>query len=434
MSLLAIGVSHRSAPLHVLERVALSSASARDLATRTLAGDHVDEALVLATCNRVEVYADVSAFHGGLADLGQALAETTGVGLDELKDHLYVHYADRAVAHLFTVACGLDSMAVGESQVLGQLRLALRSAQEYGDAGRVLDHLVQQALRVGKRAHAETGIDRAGASLVGAALERAERVLGPVADLSVLVVGAGSMSALAATTVHRAGATRITVANRTAENAERLAGAVGGRAVSLGDLPAALAEADLVISCTGAVGHVIEAPVAAAAATAHDGPQLYVDLALPRDVDPDAAAVDGVHVVDLEQLGQDLASASLADDVDQVRELVAVEVGDYLAGRRVQAVAPTVVALRARAAEVVQAELARLDQRLPSVDEAVREEVQRTVHRVVEKLLHAPTVRVKELASRTDGGSYAAALRELFDLDPQEIAAVSDIPVERMTR
>jgi glutamyl-tRNA reductase len=434
VSLLAIGVSHRSAPLPVLERVALPAAAARDLASRSLAGDHVDEAVVLATCNRVEVYADVSAFHGGLADLGQALAQVTGVGLDELKDHLYVHYADRAVAHLFTVACGLDSMAVGESQVLGQLRVALRAAQETGDAGRVLDHLVQQALRVGKRAHAETGIDRAGASLVGAALARADRLLGPAAERSVLVVGAGSMSALAATTVHRAGAARITVANRTRENAERLAGAVGGSAVALADLPAALADADLVISCTGAVGHVIDRQTAEVAAAAHTGPQLYVDLALPRDLDPAAADVPGVDVVDLEQLGADLAAASLADDLDQVRELVADEVGEYLASRRVQAVAPTVVALRARAAEVVQAELARLDQRLPEVEDGVREEVQRTVHRVVEKLLHAPTVRVKELASRTDGGSYAAALRELFDLDPQEVAAVSDVPVEQVGR
>jgi glutamyl-tRNA reductase len=434
VSLLAIGVSHRSAPLPVLERVALPGGAARDLAARALAGDHVDEAVVLATCNRVEVYADVSAFHGGLSDLGHALAETTGVSLDELKDHLYVHYADRAVAHLFTVACGLDSMAVGESQVLGQLRQALRTAQEAGDAGRVLDHLVQQALRVGKRAHAETGIDRAGASLVGAALQRADSVLGPADQRSVLVVGAGSMSALAATTVHRTGARTITVANRTPENAERLAGAVGGSAVALADLPVALAEADLVISCTGAVGHVIDRATAATAAAAHEGPQLYVDLALPRDVDPSVTTVPGVHVVDLELLGADLAAASLADDLDQVRELVAVEVGEYLAGRRVQAVAPTVVALRARAAEVVQAELARLDQRLPGVDEGVREEVQRTVHRVVEKLLHAPTVRVKELASRTDGGSYAAALRELFDLDPQEVAAVSDVQVERVGR
>ena len=429
MSLLAIGVSHRSAPLTVLERVALDADGVRRLSAAALAQEQVGEAVVLATCNRVEVFADVATFHGGLAQLGEALSATTGVDLADLKDHLYVHYADRAVAHLFTVACGLDSMAVGESQVLGQLRTALRSAQHSGDAGRVLDHLVQQALRVGKRAHAETGIDRAGASLVDAALRRAEAALGPVDGLQVLVVGAGSMSALAATTVHRGGTRAITVANRTAAHAERLAGAVDGHAVALADLGSALAVADLVISCTGAVGHVIDAATAAAASGQRDGrPQVYVDLALPRDVDPAVAGLTGVDVVDLQVLGTDLADAQFGDDLDQVRVLVDQEVSDYLVSRRVQAVAPTVAALRARAAQVVEAELARLSQRLPDVDAAVREEVQRTVHRVVEKLLHAPTVRVKELAGRSDGGTYEAALRELFDLDPDGVASVSDVP------
>ena len=428
MSLLAIGVSHRSAPLTVLERVALDADGVRRLSAAALAQEQVGEAVVLATCNRVEVFADVATFHGGLAQLGEALSATTGVDLADLKDHLYVHYADRAVAHLFTVACGLDSMAVGESQVLGQLRTALRSAQHSGDAGRVLDHLVQQALRVGKRAHAETGIDRAGASLVDAALRRAEAVLGPIAGLRVLVVGAGSMSALAATTVHRGGNRWITVANRTPAHAERLAAAVEGHAVALADLGTALADADLVISCTGAVGHVVDAATAAAASGLRDGrPQVYVDLALPRDVDPAVAGLTGVDVVDLQVLGADLAEAQFGDDLDQVRGLVDREVSDYLVSRRVQAVAPTVAALRARAAEVVEAELARLTQRLPDVDDVVRDEVQRTVHRVVEKLLHAPTVRVKELAGRTDGGTYEAALRELFDLDPKGVASVSDV-------
>ncbi len=428
MSLLAMGVSHRSAPLPVLERVALDADGVRRLSTSVLTGDQVAEAVVLATCNRVEVYADVATFHGGLAQLGEALSTTTGVPLAQLKDHLYVHYADRAVAHLFAVACGLDSMAVGESQVLGQLRTALRSAQQTGDAGRVLDNLVQQALRVGKRAHAETGIDRAGASLVDAALHRADRLIGAVDQLDVLVVGAGSMSALAATAVHRAGARSITIANRTPENAARLAGAVGGRAVGLAQLPAALAQADLVISCTGAVGHVVDAGAVVAAAASRDGSrdQLYVDLALPRDVDPAVAAVPGVHLADLEVLGTDLVGQQVGADLEHVRSLVDQEVADYLLARRVQAVAPTVAALRARAAEVVSAELGRFDQRLPDVESAVREEVQRTVHRVVEKLLHAPTVRVKELASRSDGGSYELALRELFDLDPKGVAAVSD--------
>ena len=430
MSLLAIGVSHRSAPLPVLERVALDATGVRRLSIAALGSDQVAEAVVLATCNRVEVFADVATFHGGLLQLGEALSATTGVALADLKDHLYVHYADRAVAHLFAVACGLDSMAVGESQVLGQLRAALRSAQASGDAGRVLDHLVQQALRVGKRAHAETGIDRAGASLVDAALLRATLTLGPVAGLDVLVVGAGSMSALAATTVHRLAAGSITIANRTPEHAQRLAGAVDGTAVPLAGLAAALAAADLVISCTGAVGHVIDAATAVRASQTRAGrPQVYVDLALPRDVDPRVADLPAVQVVDLETLGADLADEQFGDDLEQVRALVDQEVGDYLAARRVLAVAPTVAALRARAAEVVATELARLGQRLPDVDDVVRDEVARTVHRVVEKLLHGPTVRVKEFASRGDGSSYEAALRELFDLDPQGVAAVSDVPV-----
>ncbi|GAB3590329.1 glutamyl-tRNA reductase [Angustibacter peucedani] len=431
MSLLAIGLSHRTAPLGLLERVALSADAARDLAALALKGQHVSESLVLATCNRVEVYAEVDAFHGGLADLGESLCSATGVGLDELKDHLYVHYADRAVTHLFSVACGLDSMAVGESQVLGQLRQAVRGAQDAGDTGRVLEPLMQQALRVGKRAHAETAIDRAGASLVSAGLQRAERLLGPLPGLRVLVVGAGSMSALTATTLQRQGAGSITVANRTPEHAERLAVAVDARAVPLTALGDELAQADLVVSCTGAVGHVVDVETASAAADLRTGrPQLYVDLALPRDVDPAVAAVPGVTVADLEVLGQDLSAAALDEGVDQVRQLVEAEVEEYLAAVRVQAVAPTVVALRARAAEVVEAELARLGHRLPDVDPAVRDELQHTVHRVVEKLLHAPTVRVKELASRSDGGSYAAALRELFDLAPDDVTAVSEVPLE----
>ena len=435
MSLLAIGLSHRTAELSLLERAALSGDAARDLATTALHGEHVSESLVLATCNRVEVYAEVTTFHGGLTDLGAALCAVTGLELDELKDHLYVHYADRAVTHLFSVACGLDSMAVGESQVLGQLRQALRVAHDAGDTGRVLEPLMQRALRVGKRAHAETGIDRAGASLVGAGLRRAERTVGPLAELDVLVVGAGSMSALAAATVHREGSRTLTIANRTPEHAQRVAASVDGRWVPLSELGTELAAADLVISCTGAVGHVIDLDQATAAAAKRAAggvarPQLFVDLGLPRDVDPDVSTLDGVEVADLEVLGVDLSAAELTEDVDQVRRLVEDEVEDYLTEVRVQAVAPTVVALRARAAEVVDAELSRLGNRVRDLEPEVREELEQTVHRVVEKLLHAPTVRVKELASRHDGGSYAAALRELFDLDPEEVSAISQVPSE----
>lgn len=429
MSVVVLGLSHRTAPISMLESASLDPAGVTALRRSVTAGECVDEAVVVATCNRVEVYADAATFHGAVTEIGEALSEASGVPLGELREHLYVHYEDRAIAHAFSVACGLDSMAVGEAQILGQLREALRAAQRDGDAGGVLNSLFQHALRVGKRAHTETGIDRVSVSLVEAGLEQAATVLGPLAQTRVLVVGAGSMSSLAATTVARAGAAHLTIVNRTLSAARRLATATSGTALPLAGLHEALSGADLVISCTGSVGHVIDVPAVAAAAAGREGrPQVFVDLALPRDVDPGVTALPGTHLFSLAELGEQLAVGSAAPDVQQVHDLVVAEVAAYLTNRRAEAVAPTVAALRSRAADVVAAELGRLEQRLPDLGEQARAEIQLAVHRVVEKLLHTPTVRVKELAGEGQGGDYAQALRELFDLDPHDVASVSVPP------
>jgi len=426
VSVLVVGLSHRSAPVDLLERVALSTEGVTKLLADVLASDHATEALVLSTCNRVEVYAEVDKFHVGLAQASELLARRAGVDLDELTPHLYVHYEDRAVSHLFSVACGLDSMVVGESQVLGQVRLALRTAQDAGAAGHQLGSLAQQALRVGKRARTETGIDRAGRSLVTAGLEVAGQVLGPLDGTEVLVVGAGAMSALAATVVAQGGAARVVVANRTLTRAERVAAAVGGEAVPLESLPAALASADLVVSCTGAVGHVLDtAMLTAAVAGRPDRPLVVLDLALPRDVDPAAHEVPGVTVVDLETLAGTLATSEHAADVEATREIVVEEVAAFLGWQRAVSVAPTVVALRDMADSVVRAELVRLTGRLPDLDPHARAEIEHTVTRVVDKLLHAPTVRVKQLAEEPGGQSYADALNKLFGLDPKAVEAVT---------
>jgi glutamyl-tRNA reductase len=347
------------------------------------------------------------------------------------------------VAHLFAVACGLESMAVGEQQILGQVRAALRAGQAAGSVGHVLTGLLQRSLHVGKRAHTETGLDRAGRSLVEAGLDAAAAVVGPLADARVLVVGAGAMSGLVVTRLQRSGVRRLSLANRTREHALRLAEPAGAQVVAMADLPAALAAADVVVSCTGAVGHVIPASLVAAAAAARAGsamgPQVYVDLALPRDVDPAAAAVPGVTVLDLDDLGRELAGragdagagrvdVTVEGDLEQARAIVAQEVAAYLTARRAEVVAPTVVALRARARAVVESELARLDARVGDLDPTVRSELERTVHRVVEKLLHTPTVRVKQLADAPGGVVYADALRELFDLDE---AGAGPVPAVR---
>jgi glutamyl-tRNA reductase len=432
MTVLVVGLSHRSAPVDLLERAVLGPDAAAKLLEDVLASDHASEALVLSTCNRIEVYAEVDKFHGGLAQVSELLARQSAVDLDELTPHLYVHYEDRAVAHLFSVACGLDSMVVGESQVLGQVRAALRVAQDSGTVGRQLGELAQQALRVGKRARTETGIDRAGRSLVTAGLEHARAVVGPVDGLEVLIVGAGAMSALAATVVAQSGG-RVTVANRTFDRGSRLADSVGGRAIELADVPAALTIADLVVSCTGAVGHVLGADLLAAAVAARPvgrPPLVVLDLALPRDVDPAASELDGLTVIDLEALAEVLTTGEHVADVDAARAIVAEEVAAFLGWQRAVSVAPTVVALREMADAVVRSELVRLNGRVPDLDERERTEIALTVTRVVEKLLHVPTVRVKELATEPGGQAYADALGKLFDLDLESVEAVTRADVE----
>jgi glutamyl-tRNA reductase len=429
VSLLVIGLSHRTAPIALLEAVAGAPAGA--LAHRVAASDAVGESVVLTTCNRLEVYAEAVTFHGAVAAIGEALAEASGVDRAELTAHLYVHYEDRAVAHAFAVAAGLESMAVGEAQVLGQLRDALRAGQRAGTVGESLNSLLQQALRVGKRAHHETAIDTVSRSLVEAGLDQAEHALGDLGTHTVLVVGAGDMSSLAATTAARRRVGGLLVVNRTLSRGERLAAATGGRAVAIDRLADAIAEADVVISSTGSGQYLVGADVVAAAAATRPHDRLFVDLALPHDVDPGVADLARTTLVGLGDLGALLADGADVEtlpEVQAVRDLVTGEVAAYLAARMVKSVAPTVAALRSRAAAVVASEMERLDHRLPDLDDATRLEIQHAVHRVVEKLLHTPTVRVKELTSDGHGEDYAAALRELFDLDPHTVAAVSTPP------
>jgi glutamyl-tRNA reductase len=423
MSLLAVGVSHQNAPVALLEQFAMGTDDTVKALHELVGTDHVSEAIVLATCNRVEVFAEVDRFHGGVTEVSRVLARQAGATVEELSPYVTVHYEDQAVTHLFTVAAGLDSMVVGETQVLGQLRNAYALAREQGTVGRALHPVAQRALRVGKRVHSETGIDRAGASLVSVSLDRAEDRIGSLEGRSVLVVGAGSMGALAATTLARRGAA-VTVSSRTPEHAQRLATSVEGRAADLSALPEELAAADVLVTCTGARGLVIVTDVVAAAMAGRpDRPLVVIDLALPRDVDPGVAALPGVHVVDLALLQGERTAAGehpggpiAADDVAAAHALIDAETALLRAERQAAAVAPTVSALRTQAAEVVDAELLRLSTRVPDLDAKARAEVARTVHRVVDKLLHEPTVRVKELASAPGGVDYADALRALFGL------------------
>jgi glutamyl-tRNA reductase len=424
MSVLVVGISHKSAPVSLLEQVALDADGVHKLIDDVAACEHVTEATVISTCNRLEIYADVDRFHGSVEEVSRMLIERAGEATEAMLPHLYVHYDDGAVSHLFQVVAGLDSMALGEGQILGQTRDALSAGQEIGTVGPALNVLFQQALRVGKRARAETDIDRAAPSLVSAALDRSHTAVGDLTGKRALVLGAGAMAGLATATLSRRGAASITVANRTAGNADRLAGEYGARAALLADVEAELALADVVVSCTGSTGVLVTSEMVAAATT--DGRELaIVDLALPHDVDPTAGLLPGVTLINLAELADELRDSDAGREVEGVRRIVTQEVAAFLSARRQASVTPTVVALRSMATSVVDAEMERLVGRLPDLDDSARAEVLHTVRRVADKLLHQPTVRVRELANETGAVSYAAALAELFALDPEAVDAVT---------
>jgi glutamyl-tRNA reductase len=426
VNLLSVGASYRTADVSTLERLAIPDGALPLVLQRLVAQPYVGEAVVLSTCNRVEVYAAVSGFHGGLGDVCNVLAELSGMPVVELARHLYVHYDEAAVRHSFRVSAGLDSMVVGEAQILGQLRDAYHAATESDSAGRLLHELLQQALRVGKRAHAETGIDRAGQSVVTAALDVAATHLGDLSGRPALVVGAGAMGALAVATLARAGVGPLRITNRSAERANRLAEAYGATAVPFDRLDAALADVDIVVCATAAAEPVLTR--ARLAGRAGSSPLVVLDLAVPRDVAADAGTLPGVVVVDIDGLAASRRTVPAAAETAAVEQIVAAEVDHFLGWLRGADVAPTVAALRARADQLVAAELRKLTTRRPEFTEEQRADVSRTLHRVVQQLLHSPTVRVRQLAAEPGGDQYGALLRELFDLDVPHATQADAVP------
>ena len=412
----------------LLERLALDAGRASKLRAAALDTEHVQEVVVLATCNRVEIYAKVDRFHGSVEDLTALLVDNAGMADPaDITASLYVHYDAGAVAHLFSVATGLESMVVGEGQILGQVREALRDAQVEETVGVTLNPLFQHALRVGKKGHRETGIDAAGRSLVSVALDLAATVVGDIATARVCIVGAGSVAALAASSVRRAGTLDIVVLSRTFDNAQRVASHVDGRAAEIVALTAELADSDVLISCTGATGVVVDAATVSTALRLRpsDRPLAIVDLALPHDVDLEVAELAGVSLIGLPEIAASLAHTPVAVEVAAVERLIAAEVAAFGSARDADRVAPTVVALRSMATGVIASELERLWARLPELTERQRDEIAKTLRREADKLLHEPTVRIQQFAGRVPESSYAAALAELFALDPAAVEAVS---------
>ncbi len=420
MSVVVLGLNHRTMPLPLFERLTIDGSrlpkALHDLATRP----HVSEAVVLSTCNRTEVYAVAERFHGAYQDIRHFLSEMAFLPPEDFADHLYVHYDTEAAHHLFSVASGLDSAVLGDTEMLGQVKTAWERAALEGSTGPVLNLLFRHAIETGKRARTETGIARSTASVSHAAVQMASTRLGSLDGRRVLVLGAGEMGKGMLTALAGAGVAEVLVANRTWERATVLADAVGGRPVRLADLPSALGTVDLLLTSTGATSIMLEHADLAPVSLGRAGRDLLiVDIAVPRDVDPAVAELPGVTLLDMDDLNR-FAQAGIHErrrEVGAVQAIVVEELSRYNDATSARAVAPLVSTLRNRAESVRQAELERYTGRLAGLDARQADAVEALTRSILAKILHEPSVKLKDLAGTPKGDRLAEALRDLYELD-----------------
>lgn len=419
MSIVVIGINHRTGPVQLLEKLMIHETvmphALRDLTLR----DDIREAVVLSTCNRTEVYVVAERFHSAYDDICEFLRETSGIPTSEITPHVYSQFEDEAVKHLFQVAAGLDSAVLGESEIIGQVRNAWETAMNEGASRSSLNLLFRYALEVGKRARTETGISRSTASMSHAAVEMAEDILGSLAGKRVLVVGAGEMGEGVAAALSREGVSHITVVNRTEARGEALAEKVGARVSRFENLEAELSAADVVIACTGAGSHVVTYDIMRNARAAIETPLLVVDIALPRDVDPRVVELPGVTLRDLDHLSEwaQRGIESRAAEVHQVQTIIDEEVERFNNDQVQRQAAPLVAQLREVVDELRASELERFSSRMAALTPEQRELVETVTKGIAAKLLHTPSVRLREAAGTPQGERLSAAVRDLFNLD-----------------
>jgi glutamyl-tRNA reductase len=425
MPIVVVGLNHKTAPISLLDRLSITESELTKALHQLETYAHVEEAVVLSTCNRIEAYAAVRKFHGGAQDLRNFFAEFCHVAPEDFTDHLYTYHDEGAVRHLFRVASGIDSMVIGESEILGQVRRAFHFAGDEGLTGHLLGAAFKRALRVGKRARSETAIGRNPVSISSAAVELARRAFEPstLAGKRIVIVGAGKMGRLAARALASAGAGDVVIVNRTQERADELAATFDAVARPFEDLVDVLADADIVISSTTAPCTVIDAGIVARALDLrnNDRALFIVDIAVPRDVEPEVATLEGVVVRDIEDL-RGVVEANVGSrigEVSKVEGIIAGEVERFVQWERAAEAAPTASALVSRADEIRRSELERFWTRLESLSPEERDAIDHLTRRIVAKILHAPLAKSRELASSKKGEAYLEALRTLFDLDDE---------------
>ena len=419
MSIVVLGVNYHTSPVTLLEKVMIPVPAMSEALRALSSHSDIREVVVLSTCNRTEVYAVAERFHGAHTDILQFLCETSGLSADDITPHLYSQYDDDAVVHLFEVAAGIDSAVLGETEIVGQVRDAWDFAMKQGTSRSTLNLLFRYALESGKRARTETGISRSTASVAHAAVEMSEEILGTLKGKRVLVVGAGEMGEGVAGALSRAGTDSITVLNRTISRAEELAKKIGARVSDFGNLESELTTTDVVLACTGAGGVIIDHELMVRVRQGVSTPILVVDIALPRDVAASVAELPGVTLRDLDHLS-DWAQRGIdkrASEVGQVRKIIGEEVDRFLLDQTQRQAAPLVAQLREVVESIRTAEMERFESALSSMTPEQRELVESISHGIINKMLHVPSVRLREAAGTPQGERLSAAVRDLFSLD-----------------
>jgi glutamyl-tRNA reductase len=421
MRLLLVGTSYQRAPVELRELLAYDPSLRREALERLSAGG--TEAAVLSTCNRTEVYAVGDEPSGLEKRIYGELAGLSGLSRSELEPALYTVTDEAAAMHLFRVAAGLDSMVPGEAQILGQVREAYEAARGADTAGSTLHRLFRQALRVGKRVRTETAIGENPASVSSAAAQLAERVFDDLAGRRILLIGAGKTADLTAANLISRNVGEIVVANRSSERAEALARRFDGRAVGLDEVERELAHVDVVVASTSSQGYLVTAAQAERAMRERRGRSIFfIDIAVPRDVDPAVNDLEGCYVYDIDDLERVVAEsvAGRREEAVRAEAIVSEEADGFRAWQLSLDVVPAISSLRARAESIRREELERAQGRLGALSPTQRRAVEALTSQIVAKLLHQPTVRMKEAAGAADGVLYADAVRHLFGLDERD--------------
>jgi glutamyl-tRNA reductase len=419
MPILAIGISYRRATVELIERLAFAAEELPKAYRRALDDEAIEEAVILSTCNRVEIYGSVPAYHAGFLALKRLLCEPHGVDPVEVSEPLYSHFEEDACRHLFAVAAGLDSMVTGEPQILAQVRQAHRRASAEGAAGPAVTALFHGATRAGRRVRAETGLGAAPDAFVRAGTGLAEKDLGGFSGKRALVVGAGRMAALAVNQLRQRGVASVRVLNRSPERARLIAQRSDAEHGDLSELSEAIRHADVIVSATGATALLIHGSTVREAMAGRTNPMFILDMAVPRDVEPSVSGIEGVRLVDIDGLRASVAQgdARLSEEVDRAESIVDQEVRRFIVRKRSERLAPLIKALRERGDAVLASELGRFRSELSKLTPDERDAVEALARGIVSKLLHDPIVRLKELSGPGNDATYARVLAELFVIE-----------------